>query len=316
VAGSAGVAESEAGGAAGLGVGVAERVAGALAGVGPVLGVDAGGSGTRAALVVDGVVTRRLTAGPFNFLLYEGGVDQMAALAREAQPAAMGIGVPGIAREPGGTQAFGRAIAEASGVPTLAAPDATVAWLGAFLGDPGIIVSAGTGSVAVGGSSPDRLVRVGGHGHLIGDEGSAYWIGRRALRAALAAAEQAGPPTGLLDAILAATAGTLDQFVLRVQRAPADRTILTGLTPLVARLAEGPEADPVAQKIIADAAAALAGLAGALRARFGDLPVAGSGGVLSIPSLWAAFQAATGAGRPLAPPEIGAALLLADRSTQ
>jgi N-acetylglucosamine kinase-like BadF-type ATPase len=281
-----------------------------------VLGVDAGGSGTRAALVVGGVVTRRLSAGPFNFLLYEGGVAQMAALAREAQPAAMGIGVPGIAREPGGAQAFGRAIAEASGVPTLAAPDATVAWLGAFLGGPGIIVSAGTGSVAVGGSSPDGLVRVGGHGHLIGDEGSAYWIGRRALRAALAAAEQAGPPTALLDAVLAATGGTLDELVLRVQRAPADRTILTGLTPVVARLADGPQEDRVAQAIIMDAAAALAGLAWALRARLGDLPVAGAGGVLAIPSLWAAFQAATGAARPLAPPDIGAALLLAGRSTR
>jgi N-acetylglucosamine kinase-like BadF-type ATPase len=295
---------------------VAERVEAALVGVGPVLGVDAGGSGTRAALVVDGVVSRRLSAGPFNFLLHEGGVAQMAALALEAQPAAMGIGVPGIAREPGGAAAFGAAITEASGVPTLVAPDATVAWLGAFLGEPGIIVSAGTGSVAVGGASPDGLVRVGGHGHLIGDEGSAYWIGRRALRTALAAAEQAGPPTRLLEAILEVTGGTLDEFVLRVQRAAADRTILAGLTPLVARLAEGPEADPVAQTIIADAAALLAELAQALRARLGDLPVAGAGGVLAIAPVWAAFQAATDAGRPLAPPEIGAALLLADRSTR
>lgn len=286
------------------------RVAAMLAGIGPVLGVDAGGTGTRAALVIDGVTTQRYSAGPFNFLLHDDGVPQMAALARAARPAAMGIGVPGLARDPGAADAFAAAVSEACGVRTWVAPDATAAWLGAFLGRPGIVVIAGTGSVAVGGS-PGALHLVGGHGHLVGDEGSGYWIGRMALRAALAAAEGAGPLTWLGDALTEAAGASLDELVLRVQRSPGDRTVLTGLAPVVSRCAGPPYEDPVAGSILADAATALAGLAGALRRRLGELPVAGVGGVFAMRTLWVAFQYATGAVPPLAPPEVGAALLAA-----
>jgi N-acetylglucosamine kinase-like BadF-type ATPase len=278
--------------------------------IGPVLGVDAGGTATRAALIIDGVATRRYASGPFNFLLHDDGVPRMAALARAARPAAMGIGVPGIARAPGAAAAFSAAVGEASGVRTRVAPDATTAWLGAFLGRPGIVVIAGTGSVAAGGS-PGVLQRAGGHGHLIGDEGGGYWLGRMALRAALAAAEGAGPPTRLGDALTEAAGTSLDELVLRVQRAPGDRTVLAGLAPVVGRCAEEPGEDPVAAAIIAEAAAALAGLAGALRRRLGELPVAGAGGAFAIWPLWTAFQRATGAVPPLAPPEVGAALLAA-----
>jgi N-acetylglucosamine kinase-like BadF-type ATPase len=234
----------------------------------------------------------------------------MAALARAARPTAVGIGVPGIAREPGAAAAFAAAVSEACGTPARVSSDATVAWLGAFLGKPGIAVIAGTGSVAVGGS-PGALHRIGGHGHLVGDEGGGYCIGRQALRAALAAAEGTGPPTRLREALPAAACASLDELVLRAQRSPADRAVLAGLAPVAGRCATGPDDDPVARAIIAEAAAALAGLAGALRRRLGELPVAGVGGVFAIQPLWAAFQAATGAVEPLAPPEVGAALLAA-----
>jgi glucosamine kinase len=281
-----------------------------LEGIGPVLGVDAGGTATRAALVIDGVTTERYSSGPFNYLLYDDGVPRMAELARAARPAAIGIGVPGRARGRGAGAAFAAAVSEACGVRTRVAPDATAAWLGAFLGRPGIVVIAGTGSVAVGGSGT-ALKRAGGYGHLIGDEGSGYWIGKMALRAALAAAEGAGPPTRLGEALTEAAGASLDELVLRVQRSPADRTVLTRLAPVVSRCAGPPDADPVAESILADAATALAGLVGALRRRLGDLPVAGVGGVFAMRTLWVAFQYATGAVRPLAPPEVGAALLAA-----
>jgi N-acetylglucosamine kinase-like BadF-type ATPase len=190
------------------------------------------------------------------------------------------------------------------------ATDAAVAWLGAFLGGPGIIVIAGTGSVAVGGS-PGAVEQVGGHGHLVGDEGSGYWIGRMALRAALAAAEGTGPPTRLSSALTAAAGAALDELVVRVQRSPGDRSLLTGFAPVVGRCADGPDEDPVARAIIAGAAAALAALAAALRQRLGELPVAYAGGVFAIPPLRAAFRQTTGAVAALAPPEIGAALLAA-----
>jgi glucosamine kinase len=293
---------------------VAARIAAILEGIGPVLGIDAGGTGTRAALLAGGAVRERYSGGPFNFLLSGDGVPRMAEMIKTAGPAAAGIGVPGIARQPGAATAFGAAVTEASGVPTRAASDATVAWLGAFLGGPGIVVMAGTGAVAVGGG-PGSLAIVGGHGHLVGDDGGRYWIGRAALRAALAADEGTGPPTALAAAVAAAAGGSLYDLMTRVQRAPGDRGPLVSLAAVVRRCAEGPDPDPVALDIVNDAAMALAGLVSGLRRRFGELPVAAAGGVFAIAPLWQAFHRLTGAARPLAPPEVGAALLAARQDT-
>ncbi|MDQ3020593.1 MAG: hypothetical protein M3R36_08490 [Bacteroidota bacterium] len=58
--------------------------------------------------------------------------------------------------------------------------DAMTALYGAFKGDDGIILISGTGSVLYG-LSDSSLTRVGGWGRVIGDEGSGYWIGKRAL---------------------------------------------------------------------------------------------------------------------------------------
>ncbi len=58
--------------------------------------------------------------------------------------------------------------------------DAMTALYGAFEGEEGIILISGTGSVLYGYSS-DKIIRVGGWGRIVGDEGSGYWIGRKAL---------------------------------------------------------------------------------------------------------------------------------------
>ncbi len=58
--------------------------------------------------------------------------------------------------------------------------DAMTALYGAFGGDEGIILISGTGSVLYG-YSDSKVIRVGGWGRIIGDEGSGYWIGKRAL---------------------------------------------------------------------------------------------------------------------------------------
>jgi glucosamine kinase len=59
--------------------------------------------------------------------------------------------------------------------------DVYVAHDAAFLGQPGVVLIAGTGSMAVARGSDGRLARVGGWDIPVGDEGSAYWIGREAL---------------------------------------------------------------------------------------------------------------------------------------
>lgn len=71
--------------------------------------------------------------------------------------------------------------------------DSVNALEGATAGQTGLIVIAGTGSVVSRGrNSQGRDLRVGGWGHLFGDEGSAYWIGREAVRALLGAFDQTG----------------------------------------------------------------------------------------------------------------------------
>ena len=75
--------------------------------------------------------------------------------------------------------------------------DCQTAYFGATLGDPGVVVISGTGSIVLARNARGRFGRVGGWGHLLGDEGSAYWIAREAVRAAVAAEEGRGPKTRL-----------------------------------------------------------------------------------------------------------------------
>ena len=61
-------------------------------------------------------------------------------------------------------------------------PDAEAAYHAALGDAPGVLILAGTGSMALGRDARGRWARAGGLGPLLGDEGSAYWIGREWLR--------------------------------------------------------------------------------------------------------------------------------------
>jgi N-acetylglucosamine kinase-like BadF-type ATPase len=65
--------------------------------------------------------------------------------------------------------------------------DSEIAHAGALDGEPGIVVIAGTGSVALGIDASGRRVRVGGWGYAFGDEGSAFWLARQAISRAMRA---------------------------------------------------------------------------------------------------------------------------------
>jgi N-acetylglucosamine kinase-like BadF-type ATPase len=72
----------------------------------------------------------------------------------------------------------------------------------AFDNGPGVIVIAGTGSIAYGRDRRGETLRAGGWGFAIGDEGSAYWIGREAVRAVLRESERQENNTDLQDSTL------------------------------------------------------------------------------------------------------------------
>jgi len=70
--------------------------------------------------------------------------------------------------------------------------DMEIALQAAFGDDPGVIVIAGTGSIAYGRDRTGKTLRAGGWGFEIGDEGSAHWIGRAAVSAVLRSSDRQG----------------------------------------------------------------------------------------------------------------------------
>lgn len=271
---------------------------------GRLLGIDAGGSATRVVLVAGGQIVRRQAAPPMNALLTEHFAERLLGLVTTWDATAAGIGLPGL-RTPAARARLAAELTERAGRPVHVTGDGEVALLGAFGARPGIVVFAGTGSGAMGWDGR-RWRRAGGHGFLLGDEGSAYWIGRAAANAALRWEDGMGGSPALHDAVVKAVESDLSDLVTEVHAHPSQRVLLTRLAPVVTELAAE---DETARYIAERAAAHLAALARAVEAQLGPLQVCGAGGVLQAPVIWDRFAELTGAVRPLAPPEVGAALL-------
>jgi len=89
------------------------------------------------------------------------------------------VGAAG-AREDKDRQEIQKILSKLTGAFVTATTDAMTALAGSFDGNDGIILISGTGSVLYG-LSENRVIRVGGWGRIFGDEGSGYWIGKRAL---------------------------------------------------------------------------------------------------------------------------------------
>jgi glucosamine kinase len=265
-----------------------------------ILGLDAGGTGSRAVVVEDGVVVSRHEFGPMNVLLHRDSVRRLAELLRETEVDVAGLGLAGVqAAEDARKVAV--ALRERSAVPVAVTDDSEVALLGAFDGAPGVIVIAGTGSIACGRDATGTTVRVGGHGFLLGDEGAGYWIGRECVRAALRARDGLGPRTALQDVVASVFEGDLTNAIRRVHESPRDRPLLAQLVPLIATLD-----DQVAADLLDRAADHLAALADALQRRLGPLPVAMAGGIFRIDAVRRRFVARTDAVAPAHEPELGA----------
>lgn len=275
-----------------------------------VLGVDAGGTGTRAVLVRDGAVVARFDDGPLNLLLHGDAFERLVLLIKESGATAAGLGLAGLRGAAEG-RALREKLSAATGADVAVADDTEVALLGAFDGGPGIVVIAGTGSNAFGRDAQGRAGRVGGHGFLLGDDGSAYWIANTALRAALHSHDGTGPKSAALeDAVTGLYGLDFDAIVRLVHSNPADRQLVARVARAVMELD-----DPLMRKILDDAAQALVTMALALRARLGaDVPVAMHGGIFQNRRVRDAFVVGTGAVTPAKPPELGALHLLAAMS--
>jgi glucosamine kinase len=79
--------------------------------------------------------------------------------------------------------------------------DVVSAWAAGTWLSPGVVVVSGTGSHVFAVDGKGASWRTGGWGHILGDEGSGYWLGLSGMKAALHARDASGPPTALLNAV-------------------------------------------------------------------------------------------------------------------
>jgi len=142
--------------------------------------------------------------------------------------------------------------------------DAAIALAGALAGAPGVVVIAGTGSMAFGRNGSGRTARAGGWGFLFGDEGSGFHIVKQALRAALRLEEGWGGASSLRAVLLEATgAGDANDLLHRFYTPEFPRPRIAALAKLVDQAAG--EGDAAAREILFENARALSEIAGAVR---------------------------------------------------
>jgi N-acetylglucosamine kinase-like BadF-type ATPase len=134
--------------------------------------------------------------------------------------------------------------------------DVVAAWAAATGAGPGVAAISGTGSNVFGVGPHGRTWRAGGWGHLLGDEGSGYWLGVHAIRAALRDRDRSGPETGLGEAAMSFfDVPSLEALATRVYADPLTKSELAAFATETATLARA--GDSVARRLYQRAAADL-----------------------------------------------------------
>lgn len=164
--------------------------------------------------------------------------------------------------------------------------DAELAIQAAFDGGSGIVLIVGTGSIAIGNLGKGKLIRCGGWGIELDDEGSGAWIGREGLTAVVRALDGRGKPTLLTD-ILSGINPLIDIDEPRtIVKAYFERAFeYHMLSPLVMKAAE--QGDEVCLDIIKKASVHLVELINSLSSKFHskEVPVALMGGIIDANTL-------------------------------
>ena len=304
-----------------------------------MLAIDGGQTATKALLArLDGTVLAAGVGGPSDHFHIAGGVEKnrlaihgaiesalTVAAAAPDRVVSVGLGLTGAPT--GGNQnpvvqEIVREVLQPEQIAVV--PDYVTNLAGASGGEPGVVVIAGGGSIGYGITPDGGEALAGGFGYLLGDEGSAFDIGRRAIAAACHASDGRGEPTAL-EAIVRDHFGlaTMREIPRVVYAAGFARDRISLLAPRVAAAARG--GDPPAARIVAAAGEDLARTAlaviqqlfqpGAPVAVYLTGGVFGAGDVLLDP-----FRTALAAGWPAAatrfprfPPAVGG-LILATRA--
>jgi glucosamine kinase len=220
------------------------------------LGLDAGGTSTRAALADDERILGRAKSGSIKVMRVSTAVAEanLRALLNDVAKSS-GVPITEVASTCVGTA--GNTISTVTGWiwqtlgPMLRGDlvvcgDVEIALDAAFPGEAGVLVMAGTGSNTLGRTSKGELVTVGGWGPMLADEGSGHWIGLRALRAAIREHDEQGK-SKLLTALAAQwKVDTLELVVEAAHTVPPPD--FAALTRTVVEMAE--KGNPLAQSVL------------------------------------------------------------------
>jgi N-acetylglucosamine kinase-like BadF-type ATPase len=272
------------------------------------LGIDAGGSKT-AALVGDDQHELGRAEGPSSKIQNVGEAAARTALHDVIQNACANakispgdlarvcIGISGASNKEI-AERVRQFISEVTPAEVQVAGDNVIALEAAVGSGPGVVVIAGTGSIAYGRNEHGEEARAGGFGPVISDEGSGTWIGKRAIRVVAQSGETESP---LARAVMSAwNSHTTADLVSRANSFPSPD--FAALFPLVVAACE--QRDPLACEILEDAGRELASLADKVMRKLWRrdtqiVPVGVAGGVLqNSPQLRRSFTNALRMAQP------------------
>lgn len=266
-----------------------------------VIGIDAGGTKTVGLLAdEDGSVRSKARGGGANLLVHgelavEKVIFQVIEDLEAAAPVAgLCLGIAGVDRP--GEKELILAMLRRLGLrqPVRVVNDAAVALVAGAPEGFGIVVVAGTGSIAYGRSPDGKTARSGGWGYLLGDEGSAFWLGHAALRLGIRAADGRGQTTTLYERIcrkleLSSASGLVSWFYDQ----NLSRHRVAELASLVEEAAR--DGDEASEDLLDHGAKHLARAARAVAGQItfpSDYPLVLSGGVFrACPSLYPRLEA-------------------------
>lgn len=260
-----------------------------------VMGVDGGATKTLAA-VLD-LQTNAL------HLAHGGPSNEDAVGAKAAVQALLGAADEAIERAGVAPEDLGAAVLAVAGTDTdsiaahvraarteawIVVNDVVGAWATATGGSPGVAVISGTGSNVFGVGRDGSAWRAGGWGHLLGDEGSGYWLGMQSIKAALRDREASGPATALSDAACEFfEMASVEALASRVYSKPLTKGEIAAFAVETGRLAE--RGDVVARGLYELGARELGDQIGAVISRTGLAD--GSVGAFPVGLIGSAFKA-------------------------
>jgi N-acetylglucosamine kinase-like BadF-type ATPase len=259
------------------------------------LGIDAGASATQWVLINEnGLVTAGVQEAMDGHLYRQTSVDRMRKVLGEIAQEISGkkvssvyLGITGVMHD----GSIEKEIDRVFNCPSTVVSDIELAYRANFSAGEGILLYAGTGSVSYAIDQSGQVLKIGGWGYLLGDEGAGYWIGKEAIRLALFQIEskktilEGSLSHQVLNAMQAHDWETVKTFVYA-----KDRSEIAALSRIVDSAATSGDAE--ALNILSKAAAHLAELVDRIDKNLErkSLPVKFTGGISRSNALYAELE--------------------------